>query len=93
VIPVYGTISRRANMMSKFSGGTSIEQLTSSFRAAMSDPSVKAVVFNVDSPGGSVDGVPELAAEIFAAASQKKTIAVSDTMAASAAYWLACILR
>lgn len=89
VIPVYGTISRRMNMMSKMSGGTSIEQLTSSFRQAMSDPSVKAVVLNVDSPGGSVDGVPELAAEILSARAQKKTIAVSDTMAASAAYWIA----
>jgi len=89
VIPVYGTISRRMNMMSRMSGGTSIEQLTASFRQAMSDPSVKAIVLNVDSPGGSVDGVPELGAEILAARAQKKTIAVSDTMAASAAYWLA----
>jgi signal peptide peptidase SppA len=89
VIPVYGTISRRMNMMSRMSGGTSIEQLTASFRQAMSDPSVKAVVLNVDSPGGSVDGVPELGAEIFSSRSQKKTIAVADTMAASAAYWIA----
>lgn len=89
VISIFGTISRRANLMSKFSGGTSIEQLTDSFRQAVKDPSVKAIVFNVDSPGGSVDGVPELAAEILASRDQKKTIAVADTMAASAAYWLA----
>jgi len=89
VIPIMGTITRRANLMSNFSGGTSIEQLTASFRQALADPSVKAIVFNVDSPGGNVDGVPELAAEILASRDKKKTIAVADTMAASAAYWLA----
>lgn len=89
LIPIYGTISKRANLMSQFSGGTSTEKLTTSFRTAMADPSVKAIVFDVDSPGGSVDGVPELAAEIAAARGVKKTIAVSNTMAASAAYWLA----
>jgi len=81
VIPVYGTISRRMNMMSRMSGGTSIEQLTASFRQAMNDPSVKAIVLNIESPGGSVDGVPELATEILAGRARKKTIAISDTMA------------
>jgi HK97 family phage prohead protease len=90
IIPIYGTISNRANMFSEFSGGTSIQDLTASFRHALGDPNVKAIVFDDDSPGGTVDGVPELAAEIFAARGQKPIIAVANTMAASAAYWLAC---
>jgi HK97 family phage prohead protease len=89
ILPVYGTISNRANMFSDYSGGTSIAKLTASFRAALADPNVKTIVFDVDSPGGTVDGVPEFAAEIFAARAQKPTIAVANTMAASAAFWLA----
>ena len=91
VIPIRGVISRRANLMSQMSGpgGTSIEKLTSQFRAALADSSVKAIVFDVDSPGGSVDGVPELAEEIYKSRGQKKTLAVANGMAASAAYWLA----
>ena len=89
LIPIYGVISHRMNLMSQISGGTSIEKLTSQFRAAMADPSVKAVVFDVDSPGGSVEGVPELADEILKSRGKKKTIAVANSMAASAAYWLA----
>lgn len=89
LIPVYGAISQRMNMMSQFSGGTSIEKLTASFRSALADPSIKAIVFDVDSPGGTVDGVPELADEIYGARAQKKTVAVANTMAASAAYWIA----
>lgn len=89
VLPIYGVITRRAGMMSQISGGTSIEGLTSRFRAALADPSVKAIVFDVDSPGGSVEGVPELADEIYGARKQKKITAVANPMAASAAYWLA----
>jgi signal peptide peptidase SppA len=90
LIPVYGVISHRMNMMSNISGGTSTEKLTSSFRAALNDPAVKAIVFDIDSPGGGIDGVPELADEIYAARGQKKTVAVANTMAASAAYWVGC---
>ena len=90
LIPVYGVISHRMNLMSNFSGGTSVEKLTAQFRQALNDPNVKAIVMDIDSPGGSVDGVPELADEIAAGAKQKKVVAVANTMAASAAYWLAC---
>jgi signal peptide peptidase SppA len=89
VIPIRGIITRRANLMSQFSGGTSVEKLTSQFRAALADSSIKAIVFDVDSPGGSVEGIPELADEIYRSRGQKKSIAVANGMAASAAYWLA----
>lgn len=90
VIPIYGVISQRMSMMTDISGGTSIDKLTSQFRQALADPSCKAIVFDVDSPGGAVGGVPELADEILAARDKKKIVAQVDGMAASAAYWLAC---
>jgi signal peptide peptidase SppA len=89
VIPIYGVISHRMNLMSQVSGGTSIEKLTAQFRSAVADPAVKAIVFDIDSPGGTVEGVPELADEILGARSKKKTVAVANCMAGSAAYWLA----
>ena len=89
LIPVRGIISRRANLMSQYSGGTSVEKLTSQFRAALADSSVKAIVFDIDSPGGTVEGVPELAEEIYRSRGQKKSVAVANVMAGSAAYWLA----
>jgi signal peptide peptidase SppA len=84
VLPMMGGIRHRGGFM-----GTSIESFRERFRAAIANPEVKAVVFNVDSPGGTVSGVPEMAEEIFEARSQKPIIAVANTMAASAAYWLA----
>ncbi|MGB8912779.1 MAG: S49 family peptidase [Candidatus Sulfotelmatobacter sp.] len=91
LIPILGVISHRAQMLEEVSsgGGTSIQKLTSQFRAAMAEPAVRAVVFDVDSPGGSVDSVGELAQEIYESRGKKKIISVANTLAASAAYWLA----
>jgi signal peptide peptidase SppA len=88
VLPLYGVISQRMNMMSAASGGTSIEQFTSGFRSALADPQVGAIVLDVDSPGGSVQGVAELADEIHRGGRQKQIIAVANSMSASAAYWI-----
>lgn len=88
VIPIYGVISQRMNLMTAMSGGTSVEQLTAQFREALADPDVGAIVFDVDSPGGSVEGITELASEIRAARGQKPMAAVANTTMASAAYWL-----
>lgn len=90
VLPIIGTISHRTTMISAYSGGLSTDKFAAQFRAAVNDPNVKAIVFDVDSPGGTVDGVTELAAEIFKARGSKPIIAVANTLAASAAYWLAC---
>lgn len=91
VIPIIGIISHRMNMMDDISGpgGTSVQKLTAQFRQALGDGNCKAIVFDVDSPGGSVEGVPELGAEIFEARNQKPITAVFNSMGCSAAYWLA----
>jgi capsid assembly protease len=91
LIPVIGFISHRASMLTDISsgGGTSVEKLTAQFRQAISDPNVKAIVLDVDSPGGGVEGVFELAQEIFQARGRKKIVAVANSYAASAAYAIA----
>lgn len=91
VLGVMGVISQRASQVDDISGpgGTSIERLTQRFRSALNDNGVKAIVFDVDSPGGGVYGVQELADEIRAARGQKPMVAVANSLAASAAYWLA----
>lgn len=58
-------------------------------KTALSDPDVGAVIVEIDSPGGQVDGVPEAAAMLRGLRGSKPIVAVSNTMAASAAYWLA----
>lgn len=89
VLPIHGVLMPRANLMMDYSGGTSVAQLSAAFAEAVNDERVAGIVFDVDSPGGLVDGIPEFGEQIRAARGSKPIVAVSDTMAASAAYWLA----
>lgn len=91
VIPIYGIISQRVNMMDDISGpgGTSTERVARDLRAMLGDPAVKSIVLDIDSPGGTVYGVEELANEIYRARGQKPIVAVANSLAASAAYWIA----
>lgn len=88
VLPVHGVIEKSGGLFSMFFGGTSCDALTDQLRQALSDPAVSAIVLDVDSPGGDVAGIDELAAEIYAARKQKPVTAVSNGMMASAAYYL-----
>jgi signal peptide peptidase SppA len=88
VIPIRGVIEPGGGFFSMFFGGTSPEFLSAQIAAAVADPNVEAIVLDVDSPGGSVSGVEEVAAEIYAARKVKPITAVSNGMMASAAYFL-----
>jgi HK97 family phage major capsid protein len=88
VLPLYGTISQRMSMLGAMSGGTSTESFGQAFDAAVSDPEVSAIVIDCDSPGGTVTGVPELAAKIHAARGTKPIVAQVNGLCASAAYWI-----
>jgi signal peptide peptidase SppA len=90
VIEISGPIVPHAGMFVDVSTpGRAIEDLQGEFRDAMSSEDVKAVLFNVDSPGGSVDLVPEFAAEIRDARGTKPIWAIANTFAASGGYYLA----
>ncbi len=90
VLPLYGTVVQRAGMMTEWCGGTSTQQFTSAFREVINDDAVGAVLIDIDSPGGSVYGVAELADEIYQARSAKPIVAIANSLAASAAYWIGC---
>lgn len=89
VLPIMGAISHRASIFDYLMGTTSVEQITAALRQAMADPNIGGILLNIDSPGGTVAGVEELAAEILASREQKPIVAQVNPLAASAAYWIA----
>lgn len=89
VIPVHGAIVQRASQINICDGGTSTQQISAAVRDALADETVSQILLDIDSPGGSVYGVGELADEIRAARAQKPVVAIANSLAASAAYWLA----
>jgi ClpP class serine protease len=88
-LPVQGPMVRYADIFSRVSGATSYQDLATDFKAALDDRSVKAIVFDFDSPGGAVNGCFELAREVFAARGIKPIIAYVSNQACSGAYSIA----
>ncbi len=88
VIPVQGVIAKKMNLFSKISGGASTELIGRDFQQALADSSASAIILNIDSPGGTVDGTAELGNMIYDARGIKPVIAYANGLMASAAYWI-----
>lgn len=89
IVPVVGPLFRYANLFTMLSGATSIGTLATDFTAALEDRAIRGIVLNVDSPGGEVNGIAELAAMIMAARERKPVYAHIGHSGASGAYWIA----
>lgn len=89
VVNIRGPLVRYRSIWTWLLGGTSVEETSLAFHAAMDDPAVKSVVLAINSPGGQVDGINELANMIRAANGTKPVTAYVDGLAGSGAYWLA----
>jgi len=55
----------------------------------LKDPSIKAIVLRIDSPGGAVAPAQEIYEEVRKAATKKKVVASMGTVAASGGYYIA----
>lgn len=83
VIPIKGVLTQHGGC-----GGNTCEEIGEWVDAAAGDNGIKAIVLDVDSPGGSVFGVQETGDKIRQAREVKPVFAVANSMMASAAYWL-----
>lgn len=70
-------------------GGVSSTFTRKAIRTAIDDDRVDAILFQIDSPGGTVAGTADLAAEVREASKVKPTHAFIEDLGASAAYWIA----
>ena len=93
MLSVSGPIFRYANLFTDISGATALSDLAHDLRLARDDSRVRAILLEVDSPGGEADGIAEVADAIRAAGETKPVVAYVDGLAASAGYWLAAAAR
>ena len=89
VIPVFGTLVKRAGAIEAASGLTSYGHLEEQIMDAATDPAVRAILLDIDSPGGEVAGMFDLADLVYEARSLKPVWAVADEQAFSGAYAIA----
>ena len=92
VIPVIGTLTQRVQAIGS-AETRSTADVAAEVRAAALEPSVDGIVLEVDSPGGEVFGVPEAWASIRESARMKPVVAHANSVAASAALYLASAAR
>jgi len=92
ILPVLGTLVRRASYIGAASGLTSYHDIEAMAEQAFADPMVKAVLLEIDSSGGEAGGVFDLAQRLrtLAQTSGKPLWAIADEAALSAAYAIAC---
>ena len=91
VIHICGIIGKHLSIMELMCGGCCLDQVRESFDSAVVDANITDIVLVFDSPGGTVPGVPEFARHIREActANGKRLHAYTDSLCASAAYWIA----
>jgi signal peptide peptidase SppA len=89
---VDGILSKAANAFEKSCfGGVGPQDVQQSLEVAMAEDRVRGIVLAINSPGGTVAGIPETADQVAAIqrSSKKPIFAFTDQQMASAAYWLA----
>lgn len=90
LVQVHGPMLPRASRFDEiFFGAVSTFGLEAELRALAANDDVESIVLDIDSPGGSVTGLPELAATVRDVRKSKPVIAIANTKALSAAFWLA----
>lgn len=89
IIKVRGVLTKEYDMFSFLFNGMSVEFIMDQFRAAQDDEGIKGIVLDIDSPGGDVNGAPELAEMIYNSRGNKPVVSYVGYNGASAAYWIA----
>lgn len=90
LIPITGTMVKGPDMWDYFMGSVADTALIhAAVETASASSDIDAIMLLVDSPGGSVDGIAQLADAVFAARKIKPITAQVDGMCASAAYYVA----
>lgn len=91
VIYGIGSINRGSSRFDPLTGGSSLgaDQVARAFRDAIDDDKVKAIVFRVDSPGGSAVASEVVRHEVSRARKEGKPVVVSmGNVAGSGGYWV-----
>lgn len=88
IIPITGVLTPRASMFSQVSGMVSSETILQDFTTAIEDQSIESIILQIDSPGGAVTGISDVANAIFNARGTKPIYTHVVGEMASAALWI-----
>jgi len=87
VIPIYGVISNENSNLPFGSSEVNSDSIISSIKTAKENKNIKAVIFEINSPGGTVLASKEIADAVKKL--NKPKVALIRDIGASGAYWIA----
>lgn len=89
--PMFRRLTPRMSAAAAFCGLRlcSMEETGAALLRAAADPAVRTLLLDIDSPGGTVNGTPELAQLVRGIARQKHVYSFTAGQCCSAAYWIA----
>lgn len=88
IIPVHGVIGQHLDAIEvRYFGGCDLDNVNSAIDDAENDDGIDQVIFNFNTPGGTVTGIPETAFRI--SEMTKNTIAFTDSQCCSGGLYLA----
>lgn len=90
LISIEGTLVNKLGTLRPWSGMTGYDGIRQNYLTALTDPDVRGIVLDIDSPGGECAGCFDLADTIFQTRDVKPSRAILSEDAFSAAYMLAC---
>ncbi len=94
VIAINGPIMRKPDLFARaIMGAVDSGEIAAAVSEAGGRDDIRAVFLDIDSPGGTVAGTPELAAAVRSLDAIKPVYAFSSGLMASAAYWIASQAR
>lgn len=88
-IHVHDALAGNLTKIDKKTGMTDYADLTAELEQALADPHVRGILLDINSPGGSAVGVPEVGQAVAEARAQKPIVSHIARMGASAAYYIA----
>ncbi len=89
IIPIHGILTKKPGAFDVFLGMTSYEQIEEQITQALADSSIETIILEIDSPGGEVNGIFDLADFIYESRAKKRVVALANDDAYSAAYAIA----
>jgi len=89
IVSLNGVILKHASLLEQICGAVDVDSFLQNVTAAFKDTNVESILLDINSPGGEVTGVKEAADKIRMMAKTKQIVSFTDSLCASAAYWIA----
>lgn len=89
ILPIQGMLGKHLSTLEMWCGGSDYAVIAQQARNIAADERITDVILHIDSPGGNCVGNIECARAIAALSAVKSTVAYTEKLCASAAYFLA----